>query len=103
MTYGIQIDTGNGNVQIDSNTNGKGLIVVDSGTASTLPSALNLDDVFVFARPTATVGQNYLAVERGTPNSNGEQTISFKRSDGTALNVDYIITKVSTAQTETTG
>jgi len=39
MTYGIQIDTGNGNVQIDSNTNGKGLIVVDSGIASTLPSA----------------------------------------------------------------
>jgi len=102
MTYGIQIDTGNGNVQIDSNTNGKGLIVVDSGTASTLPSALNLDDVFVFARPTATVGQNYLAVERGTPNSNGEQTISFKKSDGTALNVDYIITKVSTAQTAST-
>lgn len=99
MSYGIQIDSGNGNVQINSNTNGKGLIVIDSGTASSLPTLVNLDEVFVFARPTATVGQNYLAIDRGTPNANGEQTIDFKRSDGTSLNVDYIISKVSNAQT----
>lgn len=99
MSYGIQLDSGNGNVQIDSNTNGKGLIVVDSGTASSLPSAVNLSEVFVFARPTATTGQNYLAVDRGTPNANGEQTIDFKKSNGTALNVDYIIAKVSNVQT----
>ena len=99
MTYGIQIDTSNGNVQIDSNTNGKGLIVIDSGSASSLPSAVNLNEVFVFARPSTSSGNNYLAVDRGTPNANGEQTIAFKKSDGTALTVDYITAKVSNTQT----
>ena len=101
MTYGIQLNTSNGNIQIDSNTNGKGLIVVDSGSATSLPSAVNLNDVFVFARPSTASGNNYLAVERGTANSNGEQTVAFKKSDGTALTVDYITAKVSTAQTAT--
>ena len=101
MTYGIQLNTSNGNIQIDSNTSGKGLIVVDSGSATSLPSAVNLNDVFVFARPSTASGNNYLAVERGTANSNGEQTVAFKKSDGTALTVDYITAKVSTAQTAT--
>ena len=99
MTYGIQIDTSNGNVQIDSNTNGKGLIVIDSGSASSLPSAVNLNEVFVFARPSTASGNNYLAVDRGTPDANGNQTVAFKKADGTALTVDYIVSKVSNAQT----
>ena len=100
MAYGIQIDTANGNTQIDSNTNGKGLIVIDEGTSSSLPSAVDLSEVFVFARPSATTGQNYLAIDRGTPNAAGEQTVDFKKSNGTALNVDYIIAKVANVQTE---
>ena len=99
MTYGIQIDSGNGNTQIDSNTNAKGLIVIDSGTATVTPRRINLNEELVFARPSTSSGNNYLAIERGSADANGERFLSFKRSDGTALNTDFIIAKVSNQQT----
>ena len=99
-SYGIEINSGNGNVQIDTNTTGKGLIVIDSGTASQTSRRVDLEKELVFARPTATSGQNYMAVTRSTMNAAGEQFLYFKKSNGTALNVDYVIAKVASEQTQ---
>ena len=100
MSYGIQIISGNGNVQIDSNTSGTGLIVVDNGTATSTPSRVNLDHDFVFIRPTATTGNNYVTISRGTADSNGDYFISFKRADGSSINCDFIIAKTASIQTQ---
>lgn len=103
MSYGIKIISGNGNTQIDSNTSGTGLIVIDSGTATGTPSRVNLDHDFVFIRPTATSGNNYVTVSRGTPNSNGDYFISFTRANGSAINCDFIIAKTASEQIQSSG
>ena len=103
MSYGIQIISGNGNTQIDSNTSGTGLIVIDSGTSTSTPSRVNLDHDFVFIRPTATTGNNYVTVSRGTADSNGDYFISFTRPDGSAINCDFIIAQTAIVQTQSSG
>ena len=103
MSYGIQVISGNGNTQIDSNTSGTGLIVIDSGTSTGTPSRVNLDHDFVFIRPTATTGNNYVTVSRGTADSNGDYFISFTRADGSAINCDFIIAQTASVQTQSSG
>ena len=100
MTYGIEIKSGNNTVQIDSSTTGTGLIVVDSGTSTSTPSRVNLDHDFVFIKPTATSGNNYVSVTRGTPNSNGDYFVSFLNLSGNSVNCDFIIAKAASVQVQ---
>ena len=88
------VSTANGNIQIDSATTNKGLIIIDSGTGSVTPK-VHPDKELVFAKPTATSGQVFMATTRSAKDANGELTYSFKKENGTALNVDFVIAKVS--------
>lgn len=100
MSYGIEIKSGNGNVQIDSNTSGTGLIVIDKGTGTSTPVRVNLDHDFVFIKPTASTGNNYVSISRGTADSNGDYFVDFIRSNGTSVNCDFILAKTASVQTE---
>ena len=98
MSYGIEINTANGNTQIDSNTNGKGLIVTDSGTSSETP-LIDLNEVLVFIKPSGT-GNRAVTAIRTTADSNGNQKLQFKNHNYGSINCDFIIAKVSNVQTE---
>ena len=65
MTYGILIKNLNGDVQIDTDTPGKGIIVRDSGTTSSSNRTLSFvanEKRLIFARPTnRTTGSEEIA------------------------------------------
>lgn len=99
MSYGIHIESGNGNVQVDSSTSGKGLIVIDSGT-STTTSRLDPDKVLVFAKPSSSSGNILIGCTRTTEDSNGEINLQFKDLNLNSVTCDFIIAKVSNEQTQ---
>ena len=88
MTYGILIKNSSGDVQIDTNTPGKGIIVRDSGTTSSTNRTISLvtnEKQLVFVRPTnRTTGSEEIAWDRFGNDS-------FVAEDGSATYVDYII------------
>ena len=89
MTYGILIKNANGNIQIDSDSTGRGFIVTDTGT-STSPGKIDADREFVFARPSYSTGNYHLAASLGNADSNGKQTLTFVNKVGGTLNCDWI-------------
>jgi hypothetical protein len=103
MSYGIQIFSANGNIQLDSTTTNSGLIVVDAAASSQTVDAI-LDKELVFAKPVATgsavtmgwTGQN------GTYNPSVNTTFTFRNSAGTAINCSYIKVKVANELTAST-
>ena len=88
MTYGLLIKNDNGDVQIDTNTPGKGIIVRASGTTSssnrTIPLVAN-EKRLVFARPTnRTTGSEEIA---WNPLGND----AFVDQSGNATYADYVV------------
>jgi hypothetical protein len=89
-TYGVEFYNANGDVQIASDTTGKGFIVTyeDQGTVT---PRVNLSKELVFARPAATTANYYFYAELSTADVNGEKTISFVNDLGNATTSDYFI------------
>lgn len=88
MTYGILIKNSSGDVQIDTNTPGKGIIVRDSGTTSSSNRTLSFvanEKRLIFARPTnRTTGSEEIA---WNPLGND----AFVDQSGNATYCDYIV------------
>lgn len=88
MTYGILIKNDSGDVQIDTNTPGRGIIVRDSGTTSSTNRTISLvtnEKRLVFARPTnRTTGSEEIA---WNPLGND----AFVDQDGNATYCDYVV------------
>ena len=88
MTYGILIKNDSGDVQIDTNTPGKGIIVRDSGTTSSTNRTLSFvanEKRLIFARPTnRTTGSEEIA---WNPLGND----AFVDQDGNATYCDYVV------------
>jgi hypothetical protein len=105
MSYGIQIFSGNGNIQLDSTTSNSGVIVVDAAASSQTVSAV-LDKELVFAKPVATgaaITMGWLSNNVGggyDPAVN--TTFTFRNNYGTAINCSYIKVKVASELTEST-
>ena len=88
MTYGILIKNSSGDVQIDTNTPGRGIIVRDSGTTSSTNRTISLvtnEKQLIFARPTNTsTGSEEIAF-----NYFGND--AFVDQSGNATYCDYVI------------
>ena len=88
MTYGILIKNDSGDVQIDTNTPGKGIIVRDSGTTSASNRTISFvanEKRLIFARPTnRTTGSEEIAW-----NPLGNDV--FVDQAGNATYCDYIV------------
>ena len=105
MAYGIQIFSGNGNIQLDSTTTNSGLIVVDAAASAQTVDAI-LDKELVFAKPVAT-GAAVLMGWSGSGTSGSynpavNTTFTFRNNYGTAINCSYIKVKVASELTEST-
>ena len=105
MAYGIQIFSGNGNIQLDSTTTNSGLIVVDSAASSQTVDVI-LDKEMVFAKPVATgsaVTMGWLSNNTGGGYDPAvSTTFTFRSSAGTAINCSYIKVKVANELTAST-
>ena len=104
MSYGIQIFSGNGNIQLDSTTSNSGLIVVDAAASSQTVNAI-LDEELVFAKPVATgsaVTIGWLAPNAHSYNPAVSTTFTFRNSYGTAINASYVKVRVASELTAST-
>ena len=68
MAYGMRFEDGNGAVQIDSDSTNSGLLVIDSGSGSTLTN-VNLENEWIFARPTSSLSNIDISMENTTGNT----------------------------------
>lgn len=103
MAYGIQIFSGNGNIQLDSTTSNSGLIVVDAAASATTVTAV-LDKELVFAKPTATgaaITLGWLATggTAGSYDPAVNTTFAFRNNAGTSISCSYIKVKVASELT----
>jgi hypothetical protein len=101
MSYGIQIFSANGNIQLDSSTTNSGVIVVDSAASSQTVDAV-VNEELVFAKPVATGSQITMAWKAGTSGSYNpavNTTFTFRNNYGTAMNCSYIKVKVASGLT----
>ena len=104
MSYGIQIFSANGNIQLDSSTTNSGVIVVDSAASSQTVDAV-VNEELVFAKPVATGSQITMAWKAGTSGSYNpavNTTFTFRNNYGTAMNCSYIKVKVASGLTAST-
>lgn len=91
MTYGIRIESGNGSLQIDSDSSNTGLIVVDKISSSSSVTYDTSKDL-VFARPAS--GGGNVNVGLNVSSSTGNITRTFRTPNGAYNLVNMEIIKV---------
>jgi hypothetical protein len=104
MAYGINFETANGNVQIDSTTTNTGLIVLSS-VASSQTVTFDQQKEFCFARPASTTytGEIPIGLRSISGSETGIQAYYFEKPDGTKVNTNYIIGKWANEQVTSSG
>lgn len=102
MNYGIQILNGNNNVQVDTETTGKGFVVRDSGSGTRTSYRVDPKKELVFAKPSTqpTAGVELYA-KRVSP-SGGKSFVEFYSNPFSTITCDYIVAEVTTEFTATT-
>lgn len=102
MAYGINFETANGNVQIDSTTTNTGLIVL-SGALSSQTVTFDQQKEFCFARPASTTYTGEIRIALSNTAGTGTQTYYFEEPDGTRVNTNYIVGKWANEQVTSSG
>jgi len=97
MSYGIEFSNANGDVQIDSNTTGKGFIITASGTNATSTGTLDLQKELVFARPSATTANYYFYAKQIS------NALYFYNDQGNLIDADYFVVSPSDDLTASSG
>ena len=95
MSYGIKTFDAAGRVQIDtSRSEDTGLIVVDSGTASSISNVTDEDLIFVNLQPSSgNIGFVAKALSGTTMSFYGTATSEQGNFDGDAVSVNYIVAR----------
>lgn len=87
MTYGIEILSGNGNLQINSAYTDSGFIVTDTFTSVNSITYDRSKDL-VFARPASGGGNQYVGLS--TTSGTGSVTRTFQDTSGNSVNMQVI-------------
>jgi hypothetical protein len=87
MTYGIEILSGNGNLQISSNYSDSGFIVTDTYTSVNSITYDRSKDL-IFARPASGGGNQYVGLS--TTSGTGSVTRTFQDTSGNSVNMEVI-------------
>ena len=84
MSYGILINNANNNVQIDSTTSARGVIVTDTGTANNA-GYVDIKKELIFAKPNSGSGNQHIGARLGAVQSNGTQYMEFRNNNGNTV------------------
>lgn len=103
MSFGIQLLNGNNNVQLDSDTTGKGFVVRDSGTGTRTSYRVDPQKELVFARPSIQPTSGVELYAKQTEPVDGKSFIEFYSNPFSTITCDYMVAEVSTDFTATTG
>lgn len=99
MSYGILINNANNNVQIDSTTTARGVIVTDTGTGNNA-GYVDIKKELIFAKPNSGSGNQHIGARLGAVQSNGTQYMEFRNDNGNTVSCDFIKCVVSDELTQ---
>jgi hypothetical protein len=100
MSYGIEILSGNGNLQLNSDYSDSGFIVIDKfSSTSTITYDRSKD--LIFARPASGGGNVIAGLSAST--ASGVVTRTFQNISGNSVNMEVIKGRFASDQTATTG
>lgn len=106
MAYGINVQTANGNVQLDSTTTNSGLTIIDSGSISTSGSiSYKKSTQLLFCKPTSSTANVQMGLVQTSSNSGGSevvQTYQVRNATGSNVAVDYVLGQFSNSLSATT-
>ena len=100
MGYGIEILTGNGNLQINSDYTDSGFIVIDKFSSTTTINYDRSKDL-IFARPAS--GGGNVTVGLSTTTATGVVTRTFQDTSGSSVNMEVIKGRFCSELTASTG
>lgn len=102
MTFGIKILNGNNNIQVDSDSTGKGFIVRDSGSGTKTSYRVDPKKELVFAKPSTQPSTGVELYAKKVSESGGKVFIEFYSNPFSTITCDYIVAEVATDFTAST-